>query len=240
MLKISVLVPTRNMAGFLAGCLESLLEQSVISRTEIIVINNASRQGEEQIVKRYMKKSRAIKYLFEQRLGIPYALNAGIGQSRGKYLTNVNADDRLSKTALEIMEKALDKNPGVALVYGDSYVTHTPNETFEDNSSAGLTLGWPEYSHKELLMRCICGPHPMWRKNVHAKAGYFDQSFKMKADYEFWLRMAENYKMLRIPSVLGLYYVNRKGVSLATPKLGSKEGLRIKRMYFNRLNFHTP
>ena len=164
---ISVLVAVRNSERYLRGCLDSLLDQTTIDSTEIIVIDGNSSGHEKDIVAEYQKKYPRIKYIFTKKLGIYHAWNLGIKKSTGKYITNLNSDDRLGKKALEIMKNALDKNPRVALVYGDSYITHKPNETFDHNSSNGMKTKWPKYSQKQLLLECICGPHPMWRKKIH-------------------------------------------------------------------------
>ena len=232
--KVTVLVAIRNREKLIRGCLDCLVSQTIIKNAEIIVINGNSTENEKDIILKYQKICPSIRYIFTKKLGLYHAWNLGIKASKGKYITNLNADDRLKKNALEVMARALDQNPKVGLVYADSYVTLKPNETFEKNSSRGKHFNWPEYSHKELLMYCFCGPHPMWRKKLHRELGYFKEDYKIAGDYDFWLRIAEKYQIKRIRNIIGLYYLNLKGLCYSNHKLLCKEIIKVKSDYLAR------
>jgi len=229
--KISVLVATKNSSGLIRGCLDSLLKQTIIKNAEIIIIDGNPGGKDQLITSKYQKIYPNIEYIPQNKSGLYNAWNIEIAASKSKYLTNLNTDDRLSQNALEMMAETLDKNPGVAVVYGDSYVTKKANETFKKNSSQGKRLHNPAYSHKKLLISCILGPHPMWRRELHNTLGYFDESYKLIGDYEFWLRVAEKYKMLRTPKIIGLYYCNPNGLTNTNPDILKKEKLKLKRKY---------
>lgn len=144
---------------------------------------------------------------------------------------NLNADDRLRSDAIEILMRTLDDHPEIALVYGDSFITKVANERFAHNSSGGRRFRWPAYTHKRLLLGCICGPHPLWRRRVHDEVGLFDESFRIAGDYEMWLRIAARYPLQRVDQTLGLYYANPQGLS-ADAALLREENRRIVKAYF--------
>jgi len=229
---VTVLVATRGRESLLPGCLASLLRQTMLDRTEILVIHGPGGRDLEAV--RSLEPCPAIRCIPAPRPGLYVAWNAGIDQARGRYLTTLNSDDRLRLDALAVMADALDAHPDVCLVYGDSLVTDRPDETFEHSSSNGRRLCWPEYSHRALLERCICGPHPMWRRAVHARAGAFDETFQSEGDYEFWLRLAERERMLHLPEPLGLYYENPAGLSRVSPERAMRERVRIVQRYLHR------
>ena len=55
---------------------------------------------------------------------------------------------------------------------------------------------------------------PMWRKNLHNKCGFFDETYKSAADWEFWLRCSfAGEKIKDVKEIIGLYYFNPKGLS---------------------------
>jgi glycosyltransferase involved in cell wall biosynthesis len=229
---VSVLVASRGREALLPGCLASLLRQTLIDRAEILVIHGPG--GGDGDVARAFAPGAPIRCIPAPRPGLCVAWNAGIARARGRYLTTLNSDDRLRADALAVMAGALDARPDVCLVYGDSLVTDRPDETFEQSSSAGRRLCWPEYSHRALLARCICGPHPMWRRDVHASVGLFDETFESEGDYEFWLRLAERERMLHLPEPLGLYYDNPDGLSRVSPGRTTRERVRIVHRYLHR------
>jgi len=228
---VSVLVATRGREALLPGCLRSLLAQTLIEETEILVIHGPG--GRDLEAAEPFLSSGRIRCVPSPRAGLYLAWNTGVGVASGRYLTNLNSDDRLRADALEVMARALDAHPEVCLVYGDSLVTRRPDETFEKNSGGGRRLAWPEYTPEALLERCICGPHPMWRREVHSRLGLFDESFASAGDYEMWLRIAEVAPMLHLPEPLGLYYDNPEGLS--RPSRGTRrERLSIVQRYLHR------
>ncbi|MBW2018925.1 MAG: glycosyltransferase [Deltaproteobacteria bacterium] len=229
---VSAIVSTYNSERFIRGCLEDLEAQTIADKLEIIVVNSGSEQNEEAIVKEFQKKYSNIKYIkTEQRETVYAAWNRGIKAASGKYITNANTDDRHRKDALEIMARALDQNPEICLVYGDTSNTCTENETFERHTSIGA-FRWPDYSRKLLLnWGCLAGPHPMWRRSVHEEYGYFDESFESAGDYEFWLRISQTNDFLHIPETLGLFFYSPTAAGQRDPELTASEKKRIVTMY---------
>jgi glycosyltransferase involved in cell wall biosynthesis len=227
---VSVLVASKDREALLPGCLRSLLAQTLIGETEILVIHGPGGKDAEAAAP-FMSSGR-IRLVASTRPGLYAAWNAGIGEATGRFVANLNSDDRLRPDALEVMARELDAHPEAALVYGDSLVTRRPDETFEESSSGGERLSFPDYSHEALLARCICGPHPMWRRGLHERIGLFDESFVFAGDYEFWMRIAEVAPMRHIPDALGLYYDNPDGLSRVAPGK-TRERVRIVQRYLH-------
>ncbi|HEY6320006.1 MAG TPA: hypothetical protein VJA16_00425, partial [Thermoanaerobaculia bacterium] len=75
---------------------------------------------------------------------------------------------------------------------------------------------------------------PMWRKCMHAKYGYFDESFESAGDWEFWLRMAETETFLRLDEFLGLYLSSPTSVEHRNRELACQENLRVHQRYIHR------
>src|SRR5439155_21284257 len=67
-------------------------------------------------------------------------------------------------------------------------------------------------------------PQPMWRKSVHAKYGYFDESYTSAGDFEMWNRtVSMGAKFQKVHELSGLYYVNPKGISTDITKRDIQE-----------------
>ncbi len=227
MIKVSAIVSVYKAEKFIRGCLEDLTSQTLYEKNqlEIVIVNSGSPENEDAIIKEFANKYKNISYIkTEQREGIYTAWNRGIKAARGKYVTNANTDDRHRKDALEIMAKYLDEMPEVDLVYGDLYVTKTPNLTFEQADKQHVIIR-EDFSVNIMLEGCQMGPQPMWRKSVHEKIGYFNDAYKSAGDYEFWLRMVflNNSKMYHIKDFLGLYLFNEQGIELGNQKLSIYE-----------------
>jgi hypothetical protein len=127
----------------------------------------------------------------------------------------------------------------VGLAYHDSYITWEPNQThaeFVEKYRGSITTSrepgepgvfiWREYTRSALADGCFIGPHPMWRRSLHQKYGYFDGTYESAGDYEFWLRISHGEKLLHVPLVLGLYYGNRAGIELGDQNKSVRESIR--------------
>jgi glycosyltransferase involved in cell wall biosynthesis len=213
--RVSAIVSTYNSERFIKGCIEDLINQTLYKKREleIVVVNSGSEQNEEAIVREFQKTYPNIKYIKTDRRETVYAAwNRGIKAASGKYITNANTDDRHRTDALEVMSKALDENTDMQLVYGDCYVSFLPNETFEQNPKNRI-YKYPDYFAPSSLLHFQFGPQPMWRKEIHDKIGYFDDSFTAIGDFDFNIRFAFHFKALHIPEPFGVYLKHDNAIS---------------------------
>jgi len=232
--KISAIVSSYNSKKFIGGCLDDLISQSTYKKNdlEIIVIISGSKENEEEIIEQYQTKHKNIKLILSKKRETIYqAWNRGIKAARGKYITNANTDDRHRYDAFEIMADELDNNNEIALVYADSKVTQIENETFENANIFGFLL-LPEFNKNKLFEICYIGPHPMWRKSLHKKYGYFDGKYKSAGDYEFWLRLAAKEKFGHINKILGLYLFSQDSVENSDRTTSIKESEMARSKYW--------
>ncbi len=232
---VSALVSVYRCERFIEGKLRDLLDQSLGDRLEIIIIDSNSPENERAIIEALARQHSNIKYLrTEHRETLYQAWNRGIKLAQGKYVTNANADDRLRPDALAIMASELERNPDIALVYGDFFITTSPNMTVRDHVRCGYSRK-PEYAPEIMLAGCHMGPQPMWRRSVHDEIGYFDEQFIVAGDYEFWCRLATKHRMKHLPDFLGLYYHNPAGIANQNKEAEARETALIHRSYNDRL-----
>ncbi|MNX67311.1 putative glycosyltransferase EpsJ [compost metagenome] len=209
---VSAVVSTYNAEGFIRGCLADLEAESIAEDMEILVIDSGSEQREGEIVREFQRRYDNIRYLRTERESVYQAWNRGIRMARGTYITNANTDDRRRRECTETLVRALEAQPDKVLAYGDSIVTRTPNQTFETCSHDDY-LNWPDFDRLTLLQYCYCGPHPVWKRSLHEDLGYFDETYRCAADYEFWLRAAQKYEFIHVPRLLGAYWLDDSTVS---------------------------
>lgn len=237
---LSVIVSTYNSELFFEGKLKDLINQTIFEQTEIIIIDSASQENEEKIAEKYLEKYSNIKYLkTEEKETIYKAWNRGIKLSKGKYITNANTDDRLKNTAYEILTSHLDENPEVALVYADQIITPSPNQTFEEaeNFSAAKSYRAPDYDYFNQLDRGQVFSQPMWRSSLHFTDNiWYDENYEICGDYDFQLKISQNYQMLHIPKTLGTFYLspNQKNKSFSNLKEVINERQKISEPYIKK------
>ena len=107
-MKISIIIPTYNRATVLERTLPSYLNQKFVK--EIIIVDDASVDATEKIVKRFTDRYNNILYIKQNvREGAPAAKITGINCSRGDLILfgedDVCFDDNYSTQLVECMEK---------------------------------------------------------------------------------------------------------------------------------------
>ena len=92
---IRVIIPVYNVAPYLSRCIESVLNQTY-SNLEIIIVDDASTDGSEQICDDYKKKDTRITVFHVKHGGQSNARNLGLQHANGDYVTFVDADDYIA------------------------------------------------------------------------------------------------------------------------------------------------
>jgi len=212
---VSIITSVYNGDKYIESFLKDITAQSVFTSCELILINANSPGNEFSVIQKYIKKyPHNIKYIkLDNDPGIYATWNVGLENASGEFITNANLDDRRSPFHIEEHIRYLLHHKDIDLVYSSFFMTNMINETFEDNSSQGVLYPSFEFS-LPMMVKCLPGCMPVWRKSMHEKYGLFDKKYKYAGDWEMWLRAAkEGAKFKKIPEVLGLYYHNPDGLS---------------------------
>lgn len=224
--KISLITSVYNGDEFIRPFLEDITQQSIFKdKCELVLVNANSPGNEEEVINEYVEKypNNIVYRKLEEDPGIYGTWNIGVEMATGEFLTNANLDDRKAVNSLERHAKELCMNADIDLVYADLWITNSPNETFENNSSNGRKYNFPPFSLENLKMVNMPHSNPMWRRRVHEKHGFFDAKYRSAGDWELWLRSAsQGSKFKKIEDVLGLYYFNPKGISTNPENFGWK------------------
>lgn len=115
---LSIVVNMYNTAKYMPKCLDSLLEQDILSSDyEIILVNDGSTDNSLSMAKEYQNKSEKsesfpkIKIVNQENKGLAAARNAGVDVAEGKYLCFVDPDDYIEKNSLnELLSIMEEKN----------------------------------------------------------------------------------------------------------------------------------
>lgn len=98
---VSIVVPVFNTEKYIKKCIESL-ENQTYKDIEIIIINDASPDSSDSVIKELQAKYSNIKYIkLEKNLGVSSARNIGIENSTGKWLIFLDSDDTFYSNAIE-------------------------------------------------------------------------------------------------------------------------------------------
>ena len=109
---VSVIIVSFNTRELLQGCIQSIYATTEDLDYEIIVVDNASRDGSPEAVEKEFEGVRIIRN--SENLGFAKATNQAIKVAGGKYFLLVNSDTIMKKGTVGKLVGFIKKNPGVA------------------------------------------------------------------------------------------------------------------------------
>jgi len=107
---LSVVVPAYNVEAYLAGCLESLLNTEEREKTEILVIDDGSKDTTGNIADRFQTLyPSVVRVIHKENGGHGSTINAGIREASGKYFRVLDSDDCVDSKAYDsYLKKIVD------------------------------------------------------------------------------------------------------------------------------------
>lgn len=215
---ISVIIPLYNKVNTVERAVRSVLDQTV-SEFELIVVNNGSTDGSEDVVKRI--DDPRIILISQPNQGVSMARNKGVAIARGVYVAFLDADDEWRPTFLETVLRMREKYPDCAVfatayqrcnargVLTDIRLQQVPvSETFIlDNYFEVAATSDPPF----------CSISVMVKKAALQAIGGFPKGIHQGEDLLTWARLAANFKVAycRIPQ--SIFYTGEDS-SMDKPK----------------------
>lgn len=202
--KISIVIPTFNRIGSLPRALDSALNQTY-QPSEIIVVDNGSSDGTTKLLR---ERYPSIRLLIEKKLGVSAARNKGIRHSKFQWIALLDSDDSWDKTKLEKQKNALASSQDqFRLVHTDEIWIRNGNKF--NQMKKHQKFGGDIFNNC-LSLCCISPSSVLINKNIFKEVGYFDESLPVCEDYDLWLKICSQEKILFINQKLTLKYGGHK------------------------------
>ncbi len=208
---VSVLLPVKNGAAYLAAALDSLRGQS-FRDFELLVIDDASTDATPTILAAAAQADPRLRLLANPGNGLVAALNFGLRQlaPSSAYIARMDADDVAEPQRLERQLTAFTNRPQLALVGTACRLIDA------EGRDSGLRL-YPEEpaALRAALAKSCCIAHPsvMLRRAALATLEPYRPCFLHAEDYDLWLRLAERYDCCNLPEPLLRYRLHGGQIS---------------------------
>lgn len=98
--KISIIMPSLNVAEYIEECIESVANQT-LKDIEIICIDAGSTDGTLEILKQYANNDSRITLMHSDKKSYGYQMNQAIGTAKGEYIGIVETDDYIAENMFE-------------------------------------------------------------------------------------------------------------------------------------------
>ncbi len=206
--KVSIILPTYNGEKYLEQAIESILAQTYTD-WELILVNDCSTDATADIVHQYAETDDRIYEIHNTcNQKLPMSLNIGFAAARGEYLTWTSDDNLYLPDAIAVMVQCLDE-------YGEAAMVRASMDFIDAN---GKVIGQSEtYTDEKMYAFNCLGACFMYRRKVRDTIGDYDTSTYCAEDYDYWLRVLQNFGTI-MPIDRILYQYRRHENSLSETK----------------------
>lgn len=153
---LSIGLPVYNGERFLAGTIESLLDQT-FGDFELIIADNASTDATRAICERYAALDRRIRYLrSDVNAGAARNFNWTVELARGRYFKWAAHDDLHAPQFIARCVEVLDRHPEVVLCFSRTEFIDEAGKTLREYP---FPVNLQEYERKDLFLLYASGGH---------------------------------------------------------------------------------
>jgi len=223
---VSVVLPSHNGVRYLDEAIESWRAQTH-ERWELVLVDDGSTDGTRACAERWCARDSRIRLVrHETKRGLPAGLDSGFAAARGEYLTWTSDDNVARPHMLAALAAVLDERPDVGLVYSDYTVID------EHGVPAGrVDVGAPW----ELARRNCVGASFLYRREVRARVGGYDEHLALAEDYDFWLRVSAHFTLHAHHHDLYCYRVHPRSLTARHARSVARVGDRVLARHLGRL-----
>ena len=221
---VSIIIVNYNTKELISNCIQSIYERTSAIDFEIIVVDNASVDGSQQMIIENFPTIKLIE--LTENIGFGRANNEGIKIASGKNIFFLNPDTILLNNAIKILSEFLDENGDIGACGGNLYTKDLkPNFSYkpffptlvpELNLLSGnliylIFVGKNyefNYSGKPIEVAYITGADMMITRKCLSVTGSFDPDFFMYyEETELSLRIKKSgYKIFSVPEAQIIHF----------------------------------
>jgi hypothetical protein len=175
-------------------------------------------------------------HLVDERIGIYSAWNLAIKCGSSDFITNLNADDLRMPHSI-CSQTAKLQTESASGSFGNFILTNDILSALDGKNDSWLVSDLGEFNQETLVFHSQNKMHcaPVWKRELHAKIGTFDDTLKSSGDTDFWLRAMEaGYKFVQYQPITAVYFHNPEGLSTSVASSGHREWSRIRDAYIRR------
>lgn len=207
--RVAVVASLYNAADKLPTLLTMLQQQSLAARRELeVVLVDSNSPADEHGAFAAFAVQHDLPIVYARsaaRETIQAAWNRGIKLSRAPYLAFLGADEGLHPDALRQLAAALDADSAADWAIADSLVTRVDRHGVFDAD----VMPYDRRGYRQDLVyleTCyLSWVGGLYRRSIHDRFGWYDESFAAAGDTEFKCRILPYIRSVYVPRMLGVF-----------------------------------
>lgn len=189
---VSIIIPVYNGDRYLRQALCSAVGQDY-QPTEIILVDDGSTDKTANVAAEFP----FVQYIYQSNLGVAAARNRGIKASAGEFVAFLDADDYWPLNKIRLQMEYLKDHPQIGYCFScqqlflDEDITQIPSWVRQEH------LGTPSIGYIPSSL--------MVRRHVFDQIGFFDTSFEVGEDSDWFFRARDSGVQMGIVEEILLY-----------------------------------
>lgn len=210
-----VIASLYNAADKLPTLLGMLSRQTLAARAqgghgalEVVLVDSASPGQDRAAFEAFAARHPELPICYArsaERETIQAAWNRGIKLARAPYLAFLGADEGLHPDALRQLAERLDAEPAVDWAMADSIVTNVDRAGVYDCDLMSYDRSGYRQDLVYLETCYLSWVGALYRRSIHDRFGYYDESFRAAGDTEFKNRIMPHIRSVHLPRALGVF-----------------------------------
>jgi len=248
--EISIIIVNWNTKDFLRACLESVYKYPPAVDFDVVVVDNASTDGSQEMVEADFPQARLIQN--EANMGFAKANNQAIRESKARFALLLNSDAEVLDGSIDGLYNLLVKNPKVAVA---GPLIRNPGGRIEESCGAIQTpfailatkltrlnstlfrfmRKWASHRKPQGLERVdwVTGACMMIRCSALDQVGLFDENiFMYFEDADLCYRMRKAGWLIMVDSSIEIFHY--RGASNSGKKRSSISYKKSRRYFYSK------
>ena len=206
---VSLILPIRNEANYIAACLEAIFEQDYPpQQVEILVVDGFSTDNTRAIVQQMALQNGRIRLLDNPQKIVSSAMNIGIRQAKGDIIIRIDArcliePDYVRQCVTYLQQTGAHNVGGAQRPIGETFIA----KAIALASGSPFGAGTAQFRHAtrpQYVDTVYLGAFP---KTALLEVGLYDESLLRNQDYELNYRLRQaGGKIFFTPAIKSVYY----------------------------------
>ncbi len=207
---VSVIIPSYNHEKYIKDCIMSVINQTY-QNLEILVMDDKSVDNSASIIKS-IKDPRLRFFCSKVNRGTVRTVNDLMKKCKGKYIAIIGSDDMWESDKIEKQVAYLEQHNNVKAVFTEAEIIdenghlYDFDESFNENifQNANITRG----SRMRMFFEHgnhLCHSSSLLSSEIVNKIGLYDITYRQLHDYEYWVRLINEYDIYIINEKLVKY-----------------------------------
>ena len=206
-MEISVIVPVYNKARYIGSVLSDITKQT-FRDFECIIVDDGSTDLSGKICDDFAAQDNRFRVLHTPNSGVSHARNVGLAKAQGKYITFIDADDRIENGYLQKLYADIVSTNADMVIAG-------PLKFWEDDRQS-ITTPIPYKGVQQFKQ--LMPEFALVQRNTGIY-GFWDTQFsewlRLAEDFEFYLRLYPKVKTIYFEASCKYYYLQEADNSSA-------------------------